>query len=142
VKKLVAMLSLVLLMGVLAGCVVQSQPAETAANTITMGPNDYIGGVGGGSNCGSSTNPCTITIKKGQTITFVDDKSTGTMHILVIGPDGNAKPEAGAPDFGSNGITYQPGDSKATPPWNTVGTFDVSCVVHPTTMDLKVTVTA
>jgi plastocyanin len=109
---------------------------------VTTGPNNYIGGVGGGSACGSSSTPCTITIKKGQTITFLDDKSTGTMHILVIGPNGAAKREPGAPDFGSPGISLQPGQSKSTPPWNTPGTYDVSCTIHPTTMNLRVTVTA
>ncbi len=143
VKKLVAVFSLVLLVGLFAGCQVQSAPtSQGSGNTVTLGPNNYIGGVGGGSSCGGSGSPCTITIKKGQTLTFVDDKSTGTPHIMVIGSGGTAKKEAGAPDFGSSGISLQPGESKSTPPWNTPGTYDVSCSVHPTTMDLKVTVTA
>ena len=129
VKKLVAVFALVVLCGSLAGCVVQSQPVK-AGNQVTMGPNNYISGD-------------TITIKKGQTITFVDDKSTGTTHILVIGTNGAPKAEDGAPDFkGSGGVTFQPGDSWVSPPWNTVGTFDVTCTIHPTTMNLKVTVTA
>ena len=128
VKKLVAIFALVLLMGLLTGCVVQSQPAK-AGNQVTMGPNNYTSGD-------------TITIKKGQTITFVDDKSTGTTHILVIGTNGAPKPEDGAPDFGASGKTFQAGDSWVSPPWNTVGTFDVTCTIHPTTMNLKVTVTA
>lgn len=143
VKKYVALFPLVLLMGLLAGCVVQSAPTGSGGgNTATLGPNNYIGGVSGGSSCGSSSTPCTIMIKKGQSLTFTDDKTTGSPHIMVIGPDGTAKAEAGAPDFGSPGISLQPGQSKATPPWTTVGTFDVSCSVHPTTMNLKVTVTA
>ena len=142
-KKLVAVCSLLVLLGVLAGCVVQNTPASAnGGNTITMGPNNYIGGVSGGSFCGSSANPCAITIKKGQAITFADDRSTGQPHILVIGPNGTPKPAAGAPDFGANGISFQPGDSKSTPPWITAGTYTVSCSVHPTTMNLKVTVTA
>lgn len=143
VKKFVALVPLVLLMSLLAGCVVQSAPTGSGGgNTATLGPNNYIGGVSGGSSCGSSSTPCTITIKKGQSLTFTDDKSTGSPHIMVIGKDGTAKAEAGAPDFGSPGISLQPGASKSTPPWNTVGTFDVSCSIHPTTMNLKVTVTA
>jgi hypothetical protein len=141
-KKLVVVLPLVLLLSLLAGCKVQSAPTGSGSgNTVTLGPNNYIGGVGGGSSCGGSTS-CTITIKKGQTLTFTDDKNTGSPHIMVIGLNGSPKAEAGAPDFGSAGISLQPGESKSTPPWNTVGTFDVTCTIHPTTMNLKVTVTA
>lgn len=137
VKKLVAVFSLVVVLITLAGCVVQSAPAG-GGNTITMGPNNYIGGASGS----GGTSTYSITIKKGQTITFTDDKNTGTMHILVIGANGAAKSEAGAPDFGASGQTFQPGQSWTTPPWKTVGIYDVSCVVHPGTMNLKVTVTA
>jgi plastocyanin len=127
VKKLVAAFFVAALLMTLAGCVVQSAPAA-AGNTITMGATTY--------------NQTSITIKKGQTITFVDDKATGSMHILVIGVNGAAKPEAGAPDFnGSTGITFQPGQSWTSKPWDTPGVYDVTCIVHPLTMNLKVTVT-
>lgn len=82
----------------------------------------------------------TITISKGSTITFIDDKNSGTEHILVIGKNGSAATEQGAPDFGSNGHTFQAGDSFTTPPWNTAGTFHITCTIHPTTMNLTVTV--
>jgi plastocyanin len=138
VKKLVAVFPLVLLIGLLSGCVVQSAPTGGAGNTVRMGPNNYIAGVTGG----GGSNPYSITIKKGQTITFVDDQATGSPHILVIGTDGTAKSEANAPDFGANGMSFQPGDSKTTPPWSTPGTYHVTCTIHPTTMNLTVTVTA
>lgn len=126
VKKLVAVLLLVVVVITLAGCVVQSAPA--AGNTITMGAMTY--------------NQNSITIKKGQTITFVDDKNTGTLHILVIGVNGQTKSEPGAPDFnGTKGISFKAGQSWTSPPWNTPGMYDVNCLVHPTTMNLKVTVT-
>ncbi len=137
VKKLVAVCALVVLMSLLAGCVVQSKPAGSG-NTVTMGPNNYIGGVSGAG--GNST--YTLTIKKGQTIVFTDDKNTGSMHILVIGANGQAKSEPGAPDFGANGQTFQPGQTWTSPPWMMPGTYDVSCTVHPQTMNLKVTVTS
>src|SRR5215469_6431616 len=128
-KKLVAVLALVVLLTLMTGCVVQSQPAK-AGNQVTMGASTY-----------SSGN--SITIKKGESITFVDDKTTGTAHILVIGVNGAPKAQDGAPDFkGSSGVSFQPGESWVSPPWNTVGTFDVTCTIHPTTMNLKVTVTA
>lgn len=84
----------------------------------------------------------TITISKGQTITFTDDAATGTPHILVIGKDGSPNDENGAPDFdGTSGKSFQPGDSWTSPPWNTPGTYYVTCTVHPTTMTLTVIVT-
>ena len=81
-----------------------------------------------------------ITISKGSTITFIDDKNSGTEHILVIGQNGSAQAEQGAADFGSDGHTFQAGDSWTTPAWNTAGTFHVTCTIHPTTMNLTITV--
>ena len=103
---------------------------------------------GGGGACDSTHVTMTantfcedsITISKGSTITFVDDKNTGTEHILVIGKTGAPDTEQGAADFGSNGHTFQAGDSFTTPPWNTAGTFHITCTIHPTTMNLTVTV--
>ena len=96
------------------------------ATHVTMGANTF---------CETS-----ITISKGSTITFIDDKSNGTEHILVIGKTGAPDTEQGAADFGSSGHTFQPGDSFTTPPWNTAGTFHVTCTIHPTTMNLTITV--
>ncbi len=94
-----------------------------------MGPNNF--------------EQASITIKQGQTITFVDDKATGSMHILVIGNLGKYQPEVGAPDFhDGTGITFHPGDSWTSPPWTKPGTYHVTCIVHPTTMNLPVTVTS
>ena len=132
VKKLVAVFSLAIVLTSLAGCVVQSQPTQ-AGNTIIMGPNNYVSGAPGNS----------ITIKVGQTITFIDDKATGSPHILVIGMNGAAQAAAGAPDFGANGRSFQPDNIPwTTPPWTTAGTYHVSCTIHPTTMNLTVIVTA
>lgn len=127
VKKIVAVFALVLLLAMLSGCVVQSAPIKEG-NTVTMGPNNFASGD-------------SITIKTGQTITFQDDAATGTPHILVIGMNGNAEKETGAPDFGAGGITFNPGDSKPSPTWDTPGTYHVTCTLHPTTMNLTVTVT-
>ena len=142
VKQRVAIFSLALLLSLLAGCVVQSKPPGSGGGTtVTTGPNNYLSGVSGGAGCGTSSTPCTLTIKQGQSIIFLDDQNTGSPHIMVIGPNGTAKPEAGAPDFGSPGISLQPGVSKTTPPFNMIGSYDVSCALHPTTMNLRVTVT-
>lgn len=109
------------------------------------------GNNGSGGNSGSSPNTVTmgaetfsmdaITIAQGNTITFTNDQNSGTQHILVIGNQGTPANEAGAPDFGgTSGHTIQPGQSFTTGAWNTPGTYHVTCVIHPTTMNLTVTV--
>ncbi len=112
-------------------------------------------GSGGGNTGGNTAGACdathvtlqantycenSITISKGSTITFTDDKNVGTEHILIIGKNGSPDNEAGVPDFGSSGHTFQPGDSWTTPAWTMAGTFHVTCTIHPTTMNLTVTV--
>lgn len=81
-----------------------------------------------------------ISIPKGSTITFMTP--SGSAHNLVIGMNGHADSESGAPDFGNGGKTVGSGQSWTTPPWNTAGTFHVTCTYHPTTMTMTVTVTA
>ncbi len=99
----------------------------SSANTITMEAETF------------SSN--TITITKGSTLTFTNDPNSGTEHILVLGTNGKADNEAGAPDFGgSSGKTIQPGSSFTTGAWNTPGTYHVTCLIHPTTMNLTITV--
>lgn len=124
-----ALFALALVLVAITGCIVQSAPAQSTGNTINMGATTF--------------NRVTLTIKKGERITFVGDRATGTLHILVVGAQGQAKTEAGAADFkGRTGITFQPGDSWTSPTWNTPGTYHVTCTVHPTTMNLTITVTA
>jgi plastocyanin len=63
------------------------------------------------------------------------------MHMLAIGKNGVAETEDGAPDFGgANGSEVNPRQSWTSPPWNTPGTYYVTCIVHPTTMTLTVIV--
>ena len=98
------------------------------ANTITLGASTF-----------SSTS---ISITKGSTITFTDDQSNGAEHILVNGTNGTFQSETGAADLGgSSGHTLQPGDSFTTAAWNTPGTYHITCTIHPTTMNLTITVT-
>lgn len=82
----------------------------------------------------------TISIPKGSTITFTTTQG-GAAHNLVIGTGGRSHPESGTPDFGTGGQTVGSGLSWKSPPWNTAGTFHVTCTYHPTTMTLTVTVT-
>ena len=107
----------------------------TASATHPANPNTV--------NMGLATfSPTAITIKKGSTITFASTVSTGTLHILAIGRSGQNETEKGAPDFGGNaGIRVDQNANWTSPPWNTVGTYHVTCTVHPGTMNLMVTVT-
>ena len=128
-KRFSLLLGLALLASLLTACgTAANTGSSTQQNQVMMGATTFA------SN--------TISISKGQTITFTDDPATGTMHTLVIGKSGIADTEQGAPDFGgANGETINPGQSWTTPPWDTPGTYNVTCIIHPATMTLTVTVT-
>ncbi len=129
-KRIVLLFVLALLVSPLAAC----KSASNGSNSSTQNPTVMMDA--------TTFQNTTITISKGQTITFTDDAATGTPHILVIGKDGSSDDENGAPDFdGTTGKSFQPGDSWTSPPWNTPGTYYVTCTVHPTTMTLTVIVT-
>ena len=90
---------------------------------------------------GTSFNISSITISKGSTITFLDDPNNGALHILVVGQDGQQNSEQGAADFGGlSGQKVEIGSTWTTPPWNTAGTYHITCTVHPL-MNLTVKVT-
>ena len=90
---------------------------------------------------GSTFAVSSITIKKGSTITFVDDASNPALHILVVGQNGQNQAESGTPNFGGlAGETIRGGDSWTTAPWNIAGTYHVTCTVH-LKMNLTVIVT-
>ena len=126
-RRIVVISVLGILCMLLTGVQVQHAAAQQAGPVVTMGATTF-----------GQTN---ITIKQGQSITFVDEKATGTEHILVLGRQGMAQPEAGAPTFkGSTGIVVQPGQQWTSAPWNHPGTYHVTCTIHPTTMNLTVTV--
>ncbi len=72
-----------------------------------------------------------ITIKKGQTITLVND--TATVHIITNGTwDSNDNPiprvETGAPKVNDTVGSF---GSQTIGPFNTAGTFHLYCTVHP-----------
>jgi len=99
--------------------------ANTASGTpVHMGQADFI--------------QHTVTIKKGDSINLIDDATT--QHIIKNGMwvGTTAKPlsESGAPSIN---ITFGGGDSSATPPFTTAGTFHLYCTIHPG-MNLTVTV--
>lgn len=132
-KRVTLLLLFALVLSALAACGGSTGSGDNnnnsaASNTITMGASTF--------------SPTSITISKGSTITFTNDPNSGTEHILVLGSQGNVQSQDGAPDFGgSNGTTIQPGKSFTTGAWNTAGTYHVTCTIHPTTMNLTITVT-
>ncbi len=79
-----------------------------------------------------------ITIKKGASLTFINE--TTSPHIIANGTwaDGTAQPgaESGAPPMNLN--IPAPG-SATTPPFEAAGTFKLYCPIHPN-MNLTVTV--
>jgi plastocyanin len=111
---------LVLLITALTAC--GGKAATSVSNVVHMGATNF--------------KQSSITIKKGQKITLVND--SGSVHII----------ENGTWEHGSNGQAYQEkpdqesgapkvdtqitGDSSQTiGPFNTAGTFHLYCVVHP-----------
>ena len=83
-----------------------------------------------------------ISIPKGSVLTFENVSSAGSLHILVVGRNGQNEAENGSPDFGgAAGHRTDPGNTWTTPPWSIAGTYHVTCTVHPL-MNLTVTVTS
>lgn len=74
-----------------------------------------------------------ILIKKGSHLKFVNNFHAGnTSHILTFGRDGQNEAAQGAPNFGgASGIRVDVGQTWTSPPWNTAGTYYITCTVHP-----------
>ena len=87
-----------------------------APNTVHMDSNTFL--------------KTAITIKKGETVVLASD--TSEVHIVTNGTwiSGSQVPkhEAGAPTIDT---TIQGGQNYTTPPFNTAGTFQLFCTVHP-----------
>ena len=127
-KKMVLIAVFALLLTLLIACGGTSNSQSNNPNTVTMGASTF--------------NVMTITIHKGNTLTFVNNAHSASLHILAVGKDGQNDAENGAPDFGGfAGHRSEVGDSWTTPPWNTTGTYHVTCTVHPM-MNLTVIVTS
>lgn len=121
-----AVLVLALALSTLAACGGDSTGSTSTKYTVNMS--------------GVQFDVSSITVPKGSTITFTT-ASGGAAHSLVNGTNGQPHPEQGAPDFGNGGQTVGSGASWTSPPWNTAGTFHVTCTYHPTTMTMTVVVT-
>jgi plastocyanin len=123
-KKIVAGLLLFgIFTTILASCAIYDEAGPTGP-TVHMGNANFL--------------QSTITISKGDSITVIDDVSV--VHILKNGTwQGGTqvlKAEPGAPTVN---VSFNGGDSASIGPFNTAGTFQILCTVHPG-MNLTVTV--
>jgi plastocyanin len=124
-KKLALLLLCALAIAVFAGCGGGKSNGPESPNKVTMNAATF--------------DKDSITINKGEAITFISAQGAA-LHILVIGKNGSFENEAGAPDFGgAAGSRVDVGDIWTSPPWNTAGTYHVTCTVHPA-MNLTVIV--
>ena len=126
-KKLVAAFIVLGLMTVLiAACGGSSNGSGGSGNSndVHMGDSNFV--------------VSTVTISKGSSLNLIDD--TSTVHIIQNGTWNNNTPslkkESGAPIVHQ---TFTGNDTHAIGPFNTAGTYDIFCTVHPG-MNLTVTV--
>lgn len=119
------LLPLVLLGAALTACAPQAASGPRSPDAIGMDELTF--------------RPAAHTIPAGTTVEFVNDGSRA-LHVLVLGENARPRSQAGAPSFGgASGYRSEVGDHWQTPPWDTPGTYVVTCTLHPS-MNLTVTV--
>jgi len=120
-----AILTTLLLAGVLSGCAAKPGAATDAPGTIDMDQLRF--------------DTETSHIPVGGTLTFANTGSR-FLHVLVLGKDAQPQKAQGAPSFGGlSGHRTEVGRRWTTPPWTTPGTYSVTCTLHPS-MNLTVVV--
>lgn len=81
-----------------------------------------------------------VTVQAGQVVRFVDPAATGGPHLLCLGHnqqcDRNTK---GPAALMGAGIRFRPGDAPTDVVFDTLGTYEITCLLHPI-MNLTVTV--
>jgi len=87
---------------------------------------------------GTSFQPSTITVEAGDTVTWTTTQSIGQQHSVTSGKPGDA--DAGK--VFDSGIGLQDNGQSFPFTFNTPGTYDYFCQVHPTQMTGQVIVTA
>jgi plastocyanin len=122
-KLLVGLVVFSLLTAFLAACSIRDESG-------TGGPSVHMSG--------ASFVQTSITIPKGSSLTLVDD--VAVEHIIKNGTWNGSTPqpktESGAPAVN---LTFNGNDSAPMGPFNTAGTFQFYCTIHPG-MNLTVTV--
>jgi len=118
-KKLVAaFIVLGLMTGLIAACGGSSNGSgeSSSGNDVHMSDSNFV--------------VSTVTISKGSSLNLIDD--TSTVHIIQNGlwnnNTPNLKKESGAPIVNQ---TFTGNDTHAIGPFNTAGTYDIFCTVHP-----------
>jgi len=71
-----------------------------------------------------------IYLQTGDRLWLVNDSNF--LHVITLGTDGRIAHEAGAPHIGGRlGLEVMPhGKTYETPPWNTPGTYYMTCTLH------------
>jgi plastocyanin len=92
--------------------------STTAPNEVSMVTADF-----------STTS---ITIKAGQAVHFTDPAGTGGVHTICLGTDGTCDSGAKGPQaLQSPGFTINPGDGAKDVTFDTPGTYQITCSIHP-----------
>jgi plastocyanin len=100
-------------------------PTVVAAATITLGASNFL--------------QTSETISAGQALRLVDPASTGGIHKLCLGTDGQC--DANAPDptaLLSPGLSVTPGTTQVIT-FLHAGSYQVTCTIHPS-MQLTISV--
>jgi plastocyanin len=115
-QRILGLLLLGLLTIVLTACSIREAAAPPSGPTVKLTAANFV--------------QDTITIKQGESITFLNE--TTSPHVIENGTwkDGVAQPEAesGAPAVNMN---IEANESATTPPFETAGTFKLYCPIHP-----------
>lgn len=81
----------------------------------------------------------TVTVHRGGTVTFVND--SGFLHVIGPGDDGRLGSQSGTPNLGQRGaFVSESGDRFVSGPWDTPGTYHITCSLHPE-MNITIIVT-
>lgn len=123
-KILFGMITFALLTIVLAACTIRDQASISTGPSVHMGGSDFI--------------QHTISVKKGQSLTLIDDSASP--HIVVNGTwDGSTQKPGKEPGAPAVNLNFAGNDAKSAGPFNTAGTFKLYCTIHGG-MNLTVTV--
>ena len=116
-KKLFAILGVSCIIAVLLAACGSGSEANTGPNPVHMNATNFVQN--------------SITIKKGESITLIDD-DLFVPHIIANGTweNGTAKPtrEVGAPEV--NNVNIGGSSSATIGPFTTSGTFKLYCTIH------------
>jgi plastocyanin len=103
-----------------------STPQPAPAGTVGMEHEKFAG-------------PESVTIPRGGSVTFYN--SSGWLHLIGPGDKGQFVENRNVPRLGDYGMfNSETGDTFVAGPWNTSGTYHITCQLHPR-MNITVIVT-